>query len=148
LIIDIGKIIFFSFELDGQMSFDQNQIRYHILDYYKQLLGTEDERLVSLNPKLWEPNKKLSDEMSGNLEREFTMEEIKKIIFESNENKFLGPDGLSFHFYQTYWEVIKDEIFTVVNAFYNHSLDLSKLNLTTIILIPKKTECTNIKNID
>jgi hypothetical protein len=82
--------------------------------------------------------------VSNNLEKIFTLEEIKKAIFEADENKSPGPDGISFHFYQQYWDLIKDDILLMVNEFYNHRLDLSKLNLATIVLILKKTDSTSI----
>jgi ADP-glucose pyrophosphorylase len=115
----------------------KNQIITHIINYYKNLLGLEDDRLVSLNPTLWEPNETLIIEMSCNLEKKFLVDEIKKVIFEFNENKASGPYELSFHFYQRYWEIIKKEIFILVNAFYNHNLDLTKINLAIITLVPK-----------
>jgi Reverse transcriptase (RNA-dependent DNA polymerase) len=38
-------------------------------------------------------------------------------------------------FYQTYWDVVKDDIFSMFTDFYNGLLDIAKLNRATICLI-------------
>jgi Reverse transcriptase (RNA-dependent DNA polymerase) len=96
--------------------------------------------LVSLDNNLWDPSDKLSEESSLALKLPFTIEEVKKTIMESSGNKSPGPDGLSFHFYQYYWDTFKEDIMTIINAFYSHNINLSKINLATIILIPKTSD--------
>jgi hypothetical protein len=41
----------------------------------------------------------------------FNNDEIKQASFDSNGNKAPSPDDISFHFYQTYWDIIKEDIF-------------------------------------
>jgi hypothetical protein len=55
-----------------------------------------------------------------------------------------GPDSISFAFYQTYWDIIKEDIFHLVQSFANNSLDLSKINHTSIVLIPKTAKSNTI----
>jgi Reverse transcriptase (RNA-dependent DNA polymerase) len=93
---------------------------------------------------LWDNNEKLIIEQNTNLEVNFTIEKTKEVVFQADGNNSPGPDSLSFHFYQNKWDLVKDVIVLIVNAFYNHNLDLSKLNLASIILIPKKTICNSI----
>ena len=38
------------------------------------------------------------------LEALFTLEEIRKTVFSCNPNKAPGSDGMSFLFYQTFWD--------------------------------------------
>jgi hypothetical protein len=132
------KNYIFSLEIDGQVIYDQDRIRRFISNHFKTLLGSEINRLVTLDLNLWNENERLTLDSSNSLESIFTIEEIKNVIFEAEGNKSPGPDGLTFTFYQKYWDLIKDELVLIVNAFYNHNLDLSKLNLATIVLIPKK----------
>jgi Reverse transcriptase (RNA-dependent DNA polymerase) len=80
------------------------------------------------------------------LEESFTLEEIKQAVFDSNGNKAPGPDGLPFSFYQTHWELVQHDISLLVNLFYNHTLNLSKINHAFIVLIPKGSECTKIEH--
>jgi Reverse transcriptase (RNA-dependent DNA polymerase) len=80
------------------------------------------------------------------LEASFTENEIKKIVFACNPNKAPGLDGFSFQFYQYFWDLISRDIFKLVNAFYHNQLDISKINLTVICLIPKKKQANFITN--
>jgi hypothetical protein len=52
-------------------------------------------------------------------------------------DKAPGLDGFSMIFYQTYWEVIKDDLFSMFIDFYNGSFDIAKLNRATICLFLK-----------
>jgi hypothetical protein len=88
----------------------------------------------------------LSEESKLALEISFIVEEIKQAIMDSNGKKSPRPDDLSFHFYQYYWNTIKDDIISIINAFNNHSINLSKLNLITIILFPKISDSTTIQH--
>jgi Reverse transcriptase (RNA-dependent DNA polymerase) len=87
-------------------------------------------------------NEQLTSNMQIALEQPFTLEEIKIAIFDANGRKSPGPDGVSFAFYQIYWEIIKDDIFQLVQSFANNTLELSKLNHTSIVLIPNTSEST------
>jgi hypothetical protein len=78
------------------------------------------------------------------LEAPFTLEEVKKMVFSFNPSKAPGPDGFSFQFYQAYWNLISTDFMQMVHAFYNHELDLSKINLAYICLIPKKIDAQSI----
>jgi hypothetical protein len=49
----------YSLEIDNIINFNIIKITKHILDYFKNLLGTTDTRLVSLDPQLWGDLKKI-----------------------------------------------------------------------------------------
>jgi hypothetical protein len=83
--------------------------------------------------------------MSAKLEENFTITKIHKVVMDSNGNKSSGPDGISFAFYQTFWELVKDYLYNIVNSFYNQTLNLTKLNHASIVLIPKGSDCTYIE---
>jgi hypothetical protein len=58
------------------------------------------------------------------LEGKFTEEEIKKVVFESYSDGAPGPDGLSFMFYQRFWDVVKSALIEMFDDFYKGELDL------------------------
>ena len=53
---------------------------------------------------------------------------------------------MSFQFYQSFWDIIKDDIFRIFTAFYDNNLDVSKFNLASICLIPKKEDALTVRN--
>jgi hypothetical protein len=48
-------------------------------------------------------------------------------------------------FYQTFWEVVKDDLIAMFNELYNDKLDLYRLNFAMITLIPKENEARSMK---
>lgn len=58
----------------------------------------------------WENNEVLN---SGPAE-----EEIKKVVFALDGNNASSPNGLTGHFYQLCWDIIKEDVVGVVKAFF------------------------------
>jgi len=52
----------------------------------------------------------LSDADRSFLTAPFSMEEIKKVIFEMKHNSAPGPDGFPAEFLQTFWDTIQLDI--------------------------------------
>jgi hypothetical protein len=55
------------------------------------------------------------------LEKPFSMEEIKVVVFSCYSEGPPSPNGLSFLFYQKYWEVIKRDIYDMFRDFHGVS---------------------------
>lgn len=66
----------------------------------------------------------------------FSEAEIKGALFQMEHNKAVGPDIPS-EFYQTCWDIIKDDILELSNDFHQGKLDVSRLNYGIITLLPK-----------
>jgi Reverse transcriptase (RNA-dependent DNA polymerase) len=128
------------------MVFDQNILRKHTTDFYRNLLDITTTRTISLQSNFWDSYTHLIVEQINFLEPPFNEEEIKHVIFSCDPNKAPGQDGFSFQFYQSFWDLVFRDIFKLVNAFYFNQLDVSKLNLASICLIPKKDEANLITN--
>jgi hypothetical protein len=58
----------FSLEIDNTINFNIKNITKYILEYFKDLQGTSDDRLVSLDSILWEEATKLTSESRVSLE--------------------------------------------------------------------------------
>jgi hypothetical protein len=52
----------------------------------------------------------LSNEENDILTADFTVEEVYEAILNMEKNKASGPDGFLAEFYQTFWEVLKDDL--------------------------------------
>ncbi|KAL5647507.1 hypothetical protein ACJX0J_041862, partial [Zea mays] len=55
----------------------------------------------------------VSDAENEILTANFTIEEVKKAVFNMEYNKAPGPDGFLAEFYQVFWEVIKTDLFAL-----------------------------------
>jgi hypothetical protein len=77
------------------------------VDYYKNLFCFEDRPDIRLKPDFFSEEEKVKVDENEILSRSFSEEEIREAVFSSYADGALGRDGLSFMFYQTFYEVVK-----------------------------------------
>jgi mannosylglycoprotein endo-beta-mannosidase len=87
----------------------------------------------------------LSQEENNILTADFTEEEIFEAISQMERNKAPGPDGFPAEFYQTFWEVIKNDLMALFKILQQKQLSLYKLNFGVITLLPKKEDAVKIQ---
>ncbi|XP_075636750.1 uncharacterized protein LOC142608985 [Castanea sativa] len=80
------------------------------------------------------------------LERRFKKEEVLRVVKELEGDKAPGPDGFSMAFYHHCSGVVKRDVLTVFEVFYQHSKFEKSLNATFMALIPKKNDVSNIRD--
>lgn len=81
---------------------------------------------------------RITEEDNDYLSGQFNEDEVKRALFQMHPEKALGVDGFSVMFYQRFWEVVKDDTCGEILQFLNNDQFDEKLNLTQIILLPKK----------
>ena len=67
------------------------------------------------------------------------------MIFDSYACGAPGSDGLSFLFYQKFWDTIKKDFMALVRDFESGSLNTARLNYAIITLIPKEPDAREMK---
>jgi hypothetical protein len=77
------------------------------MDYYKDLFGFEDRPDIRLKHDFFSADERVKVDENEMLSRSFSEEEIREAVFSSYADGAPGPDGLSFMFYQTFWDVVK-----------------------------------------
>ena len=80
---------------------------------------------------------KVTPEMNERLLAPFIAEEVKEALFQMFPTKAPGPDGFPAHFFQRHWDLCGEEVTTVVLRMLRGEDDLSCINDTLIVLIPK-----------
>ena len=114
-------------------------------NFYKNLFGFEPKPNIHLDDHFWSEEERVTEAENEILERPFSEEEIKEAIMGSYANGAPGPDGLSFIFYQHFWEIIKGDFMALVREFERESLDIQRLNYSIVTLIPKEPDAKNMK---
>jgi hypothetical protein len=77
------------------------------IEFYKNLFKFEPRLEINIDQNIFSVGEKVSDEENEILEGAFSEPEIQKAVFESYPEGACGPDGLSFLFYQQFWELVK-----------------------------------------
>ena len=92
------------------------------------------DELTSSIPKL------ITEEQNLALTREITLEEVEEAVKEKPNDKAPGSDGFTINFYKAYWEIVKTEVWEVVEDSRCSTSILKSLNSTFLALIPKEEE--------
>lgn len=88
----------------------------------------------------------ISEEDNAGLTSIPSEKEVRKAIFSIHKSKAPGPDGFNASFFQTFWLEIKGEIMAFTQGFFRSNHLDPKVNLTTIVLIPKKPNASQIED--
>ncbi|GJX67752.1 retrotransposon protein, putative, ty1-copia subclass [Tanacetum coccineum] len=89
---------------------------------------------------LW-PESKVDD-----LKCDVTFDEIKKAVWDCETNKSPGPDGFSFDFIRTFWDILKQDFVNAIREFFISSKFPPGCNSSFIALIPKKHDAKFVKD--
>ena len=68
------------------------------------------------------------------------MQEVDDAMSQLKEGKAPGPDGFTTTFFHTFWELLKHEVWQIVEESRNLHWLLPSLNTTFIALIPKEED--------
>lgn len=126
---------------EGVIQGQQNLIAY-ITNFYKNLFGHTRGNACSLN---MEGVTQVSKEDKVELTKPFSLEEVKKVVFEMRQNRAPGPDGFPAEFYVKFWGIIKFELLDLINDFHNGFLEVERLNYGIVTLVPKTKDAEQIQ---
>jgi hypothetical protein len=142
---NIEKIRIFQLQHEDKIIEGDQALKEYITSYYKDLFGPSKPNSLSLDESRVDDIEHVSQEKNDLLTRPFTMDEVREAIFQMEHNKAPRPDGFSTEFYQSCWEIIKNDFMTLFQEFHNGDLPLYNLNFGTIILLSKCREDATIQ---
>ncbi|GJR69122.1 hypothetical protein Tco_0015187 [Tanacetum coccineum] len=119
----------------------------------KEDITTRNELIVGLNElhridtlDLAQKSKinPLSSDQRDLLECEFNREEIKRAVWDCGGDRAPGPDGFSFKFFTTFWDLLEEDVVRFVLELFHSSYFPKGCNSSFIALIPKVSVSANI----
>lgn len=75
---------------------------------------------------------------AANLIREVTKEEVYLTILDLPTGKSPDPNGFNVEFYQNFWPIIGDQLFSTIRFFFDKSIMPLSWGKALVALIPKK----------
>ena len=75
---------------------------------------------------------KVTEPMNDNLLKEFTVDEVRRALYNIGDLKASGPDGMPAIFYKNFWDIIGDQIVQEVLGVLNWGPIPSEWNETTL----------------
>ena len=80
---------------------------------------------------------KVSSEMNQSLIKDFTKEEVLAALKQMHPTKAPSPDDMSAIFFQKYWDVVGNDVTSMVLNVLNCNKSIVEINKTYITLVPK-----------
>jgi hypothetical protein len=118
---------------DNEIVTGQQNLVEVVKNYFHELFqpkgGTQEPVLALISPRV-------SDEDNSLLVAPITKEEIRTALFQMHPDKSPGPDGFNPAFFQNFWHLCGDEVFTATKDWLGRGFFPSSLNETNICLIP------------
>ncbi|GKA68671.1 RNA-directed DNA polymerase, eukaryota, reverse transcriptase zinc-binding domain protein [Tanacetum coccineum] len=106
------------------------------VSYFQKVLGSSSKVLPINEPEMLFSNV-LSDGDAKFMVRNVSDDEVKKAIFDIDDNKAPGPDGYSSHFFKASWDIVGKDVCKAVKEFFGSGKLLKEVNSTVISLVPK-----------
>jgi len=78
------------------------------------------------------------------LSKSFLEEEVKAAVWGLWPEKAPGPDGFPVFFYMIFWDIIKADVFKLMECLHAGTLQLNRLNYASVDLIPKRDEAKEV----
>lgn len=65
------------------------------------------------------------------------LEEVKQVVFSISAESALGPDGIGALFYQTCWQIVQNDVYDFVVAFFEGAAIPRFFSHTCLVMIQK-----------
>ncbi|GJW43510.1 RNA-directed DNA polymerase, eukaryota [Tanacetum coccineum] len=88
----------------------------------------------------------LNIDHSCDLERDVTIEEIKRVVWDCGSDKSPCPDGFTFEFFKKYWSIVGNDVVNAVKEFFSSSTFPNGCNPSFIALIPKVLDAKHLND--
>jgi hypothetical protein len=147
-----------SLKKDDNSVFESDAAREeHIVSYYRELYKIPFEPVQAQNTTIEEflgdaaleeevINSKLSNDEKELLERPLSIDELDASINKAKLNSAPGIDGISNRFIKEFWEYLRVPLHRYAMCCFEKGYLTSNFRSSKIRLIPKKGDCSKIKN--
>lgn len=96
----------------GTLREELTQVENIVLGYFGEIFTTSNLVVDEYEPQLFDYC--VTDEIRAELNKAYTKDEVASALQEMHPCKSTGPDGMHVLFYQQYWDLVSDEVCSVV----------------------------------
>lgn len=122
-------------DINGKAMFKEQEIVQCITDYYSRIFSAQMSDSSQVVQEGITPL--VTTEMNSTLIAIPSPPEIREALFSINPDKAPGPDGFSATFYQSFWDILGEDVVKDIQAFFISSVLDPRQNETHVRLIPK-----------
>nr|CAN69965.1 hypothetical protein VITISV_039410 [Vitis vinifera] len=122
-------------KINGVRFTEEQDMREGIANAYQQLLSENSNWKADIGGLLL---KQSSPSEADGIELPFFETEIYAALMGMNGDKAPGLDGFTVAFWQSCWEIVKEDILGLFKEFHDQNSFIKSLNHTFLVLLPKK----------
>jgi len=126
---------------NGQRIYGREDIEKYFENHFNEIYSTSNPSFSTNLENLIEPS--ISATKNEKLLKIPLEEEIQRTIFDMNQLKAPGPDGMPRLFFKKLWHIFRKQLIQKVQSFFRDEWLLKDMNKTFIILIPKVQDASN-----
>jgi hypothetical protein len=124
---------------EGDVVHSHEDMEATLIRYFQNILTEPQvDRLDAINKITQHVPPLVTMEQNAVLLRPITIEEVDQALQETPKCKALGPEGFTSDFFHHYWEMIRTEVWEILEDSRASGQVLQALNATFITLIPKE----------
>lgn len=131
-------------DIDGILTSEPKALKSALESHFKTLYDADNSFHPGAGNILDSIDKRLSPEDSNNLTVPIRMSELELALKQSTKKKSPGPDGLTYEFYSTFFDELKDDLLKLFNGYLTGSSPEPSFAEGIITLIPKKDKSYKI----
>ena len=118
---------------------DHSEIETELINYYEDLLiESQVDRMAAIRRVTRHILSLVTAEQNAALTRPITQEEVDQAVKDMPPGKEPGPYGFTTYFFHHCWDLIKRDVWEVVEESRTSGVVLPALNTTFLSLIPKE----------
>lgn len=117
-----------------------NDDKERVVETYVQQLFTTTTNPNQMDHVLNKVERVVTPNMNHALLQPYSLDEVKRALFQMHPSKSPGLDGMSPFYFQKYWDIVGDDIREAVLSILSSSHMMKKMNYTHIVPIPKINE--------
>ncbi|KAK3565424.1 hypothetical protein QTP86_008243 [Hemibagrus guttatus] len=130
----------------GDLLSEPTEIHKQTVSFYLKLYSSEWSGAQVVEDSFLVGLPKLSERAARELDRELMLEELHEALQRMENGRASGIDGLPAEFYNTFWDVIGQDVLDVLrDSIWRGELPLS-CRRAVLTLLPKKGDLTHLKN--
>ena len=131
---------------NGEYKCDIDSILNEQVKFYTNLFATEGWDKTAGEKLCQFMIDKVSKEYKEMLDRDINICEVEKVLKLLKQNKSPGEDGIISEFYVLYWDIIKDDFFSLLQEIFNDTILSNSQHKGVLTLLHKGGEREVIKN--
>jgi len=121
----------------------EKEFTNYFQDILKELAGNREAKIRTITQHI---PRIITEEHNNKLMQPTSLKEIEEAMNQLKDGKAPGSDGFTANFYHEFWELIKEEVWELVEESRSMHWILPALNTTFIALVPKRAEPSKPEN--